>query len=499
LAFSLDSGHLSQDLQINLNTNMIKKAILYGQPSDYQFIYLSKRLSGETVFLGNDLILDEADVVFVDRSGSHARVGGGVLGFETSILDSIYEFGITVVDSQLITLEAIKKVLKEKFPFQDLEKLRDNRLKRYVEAAKDALFQDKEGQDYTISDGKIVIVEHAETGEFLDQSRWQYGRHYFLERRHGLHVNDETQTLAALSPVTLLKMFEGLYCVSGTIGTGVEREELRIVHDIDTFDVPEYLPCLREEYARILCRTTSAYYQTIVDEARDLAAKGRAVLVLVPTILASESMVSQFELAGLAPACLNAVKGNETNFIVASAGESGKITVATNIAGRGTDIIPDEETLVAGGVHVIFGSFPYHWRAFVQGIGRGARQGAPGSYRWVIGPDDAVFSEGLSNILSVFPGDDTIIWTLLMNQLQERVAALSRHRQNFVKYESKRQEYLERFFAFLADGLGDRVTRIKTEWAYTYEEIQDLETDDFQVFSREIEWLYQNFLRGLKV
>jgi len=489
----LTTDHVCRDSQSNCQQNVLKNAILYGQPSDFKFIYLIKRLAGESLSLGDDFILDEGDAVFIDRGQESARIADSSDAGESQLLDAIFDFAAQSENLKSISVATLRTRLSQKFSATFVQDLSDLRLKHYLESLQMAMLKDKERESYMVTPkGEIMIVEHAQTGEFREGSRWQKGRHYFLERKHHLIPKPESRTIAALNPAVFFNLFENLYVVSGTGGTAVEREEMAKIYGVESFDVPEYLTCLRREYPRKLCRAEAEYFQEIIHETREMITGGRSVLILVPTIDAARGMLARFQEAQLYPGCIDATNPSETDYLVSSAGAPQKILLGTNITGRGMDIVLQKATIEAGGLHVIFGFFPESLRAFFQGIGRAARQGMPGSYRLIIGPKDRVFSEDLAQNLYSVPNDDTV-WMGLEQFRDMREQYQSIQRQEAAMFERKKHEYLERFFDLMSSA-GESATTLKSHWSLAYDEMETIETANFEAYCQKIDGIYKRFL-----
>jgi preprotein translocase subunit SecA len=239
--------------------------------------------------------------------------------------------------------------------------------------------------EYIIADGKVVIVDEF-TGRQMPQRSWRGGLHQLIELKEQLAVTPPTETLARLSFQRFFRFFHRL---SGMTGTAHEAsQELWDIYRLNVVRIPENVPCRRQQYEMAAFTDSRSRWQAVLEEITAVHATGRPVLVGTRSVKASEHISSLLHAAGLQHKVLNAVRHREEALIVARAGENGVVTIATNMAGRGTDIKLGAGVQALGGLHVIATECHESFRIDRQLFGRCARQGDPGSARSFVSMDD---------------------------------------------------------------------------------------------------------------
>ncbi len=243
-------------------------------------------------------------------------------------------------------------------------------------------------RQYVIQEGKVVIVDEF-TGRLMPDRTWRDGLHQAVEAKEALEVNPPKDTLARLSFQRFFRLYGKLSGMTGTAAEGW-REFWQIYHR-PTVVIPTHRPCIRQLWPDRVYATESAKWAAIVQEIARLHASGRPVLVGTRSVRASEHLSELLTTEGLPHAVLNAVRHAEEAQIVAGAGQRGRITVATNMAGRGTDIKLGAGVADMGGLHVIATERHESLRIDRQLFGRSGRQGDPGSAQAIISLEDELF------------------------------------------------------------------------------------------------------------
>ncbi|MBC7833619.1 MAG: hypothetical protein H7Y88_00780 [Phycisphaerales bacterium] len=246
------------------------------------------------------------------------------------------------------------------------------------------------GHQYQIVDGRVVIVDEY-TGRFLPDRSWEHGLHQAVEAKESVEVTADRETLARVSFQRFFRMYPVL---SGMTGTAADaRIEMEKVYLRPVTVIPTNRPVIRESWPLRVFRTADERWNAVVESIAELHAAGRPVLVGTRSIEASEQVARRLVARGLPHRVLNANFDKEEADFIAMAGHGGSgetaaITVATNMAGRGTDIKPDEAALTAGGLHVMLTEMHAAKRIDRQFIGRAGRQGDPGSSQIFVSLDD---------------------------------------------------------------------------------------------------------------
>ena len=267
-----------------------------------------------------------------------------------------------------------------------------------VQQALSALHLYERDVHYMVDDGKISIIDEN-TGRTMPDRSWEAGLHQMIEEKEDCEQTGQTETLARISYQTFFKR----YCrLSGMTGTAQEvRTELGKVYNLDCVTVPTNKPVQRLIRPECVYADGDAKWRAIIDSIQREHDKGRPVLVGTRTLKDSELLSEMLTTAGLVHQVLNAKQDKEEAAIVARAGQHGQITVATNMAGRGTDIKLDEKSLQAGGLHVISCEKNISARIDRQLAGRCGRQGDPGSYEAILSVQDTFFTQRFGGIAKV--------------------------------------------------------------------------------------------------
>jgi len=240
---------------------------------------------------------------------------------------------------------------------------------------------------YVLQDGKVVIVDEF-TGRQMPQRTWRAGLHQFIEAKEGLPMTTPTETLARLSFQRFYRLFHKL---SGMTGTAREAiQELWDIYQLPVVTVPENRHCRRRIFPTRAFPDQRSKWQAIVEEIIELNQQGRPILVGTRSVEASEHLAALLAKTWIWFKVLNAVRHKEEAGIVALAGERGAVTIATNMAGRGTDIRLGKGVAMLGGLHVIASECHEAQRIDRQLFGRCARQGDPGSARLFVSMEDEI-------------------------------------------------------------------------------------------------------------
>lgn len=257
-----------------------------------------------------------------------------------------------------------------------------------LEKALTALWCYHRDQHYIVAEGKVEIVDEF-SGRVMPDRSWESGLHQMIEAKENCEITGKRKTLSRMT----YQRFLGRYLLlCGMTGTAAEvAPELRRVYDLNVLKIPTHLPGIRQRLANRCWMTSEERWQAVAKRAIELSRSGSAVLIGTRSVEASESLSARFHEQGIAHAVLNARNDKEEAEIVAQAGQPRRITVATNMAGRGTDIKPEDEVLNTGGLHVILTEFHESSRVDRQLFGRSARQGQPGTVEAMVSLEDDLF------------------------------------------------------------------------------------------------------------
>ncbi len=260
---------------------------------------------------------------------------------------------------------------------------------------------------YIIEDDKIVIVDEH-TGRPMYGRRFSEGLHMALEAKENVTIERETQTLATVTIQNYFRMYDKLAGMTGTAVT--EASEFKEIYDLDVLEIPTNKPCVRKDYNDLIFKTRGDKYRGIIDEVKECHDRGQPVLLGTVSVEVSEILDKMLKREKIAHTVLNAKYHQQEAEIVALAGQPGAVTIATNMAGRGTDIILGDGVPELGGLHVI-GSERHDSRRIDRQLrGRCARQGDPGSSRFYICLEDKLMrlfgGERITRLLEKFGFED---------------------------------------------------------------------------------------------
>ncbi|MFQ5795097.1 MAG: preprotein translocase subunit SecA, partial [Candidatus Bipolaricaulia bacterium] len=249
-------------------------------------------------------------------------------------------------------------------------------------------------RDYLVKDGRVVIIDEF-TGRLMEDRRYSDGLHQALEAKEGMQIRRESQTLAQITLQHYFKLYDGIAGMTGTAAT--EEEEFKEIYGLGVVVIPTNRPLIRDSFPDVIFRTEAGKYQAIVGEIEALHRVGRPVLVGTTSVEDSERLSQMLDEQGLKHNVLNAKYHEQEAEIIKDAGQGGAITIATNMAGRGTDIQLGERIAELGGLHVIGAQRHESRRIDNQLHGRAGRQGDPGSSQFFVSLQD--------DLIRLFGGD----------------------------------------------------------------------------------------------
>lgn len=357
--------------------------------------------------------------------------------------------------------------------------------------------------DYIVRNGEVVIVDEF-TGRTMDGRRWSDGLHQAIEIKEGVEVKQETQTLASITYQNFFRMYDKLSGMTGTADT--EAFEFREIYGLDTVVIPTNKPIARVDHTDRIYLKQEGKYRAIVEEVKEAQERGQPVLLGTASIDTSELLSGLLQQAGIAHDLLNAKQHAREAEIVANAGRPGQVTIATNMAGRGTDIVlggslkaelaklGDDATetekdkvkhewqqrhdavVLAGGLHVIGAERHESRRIDNQLRGRSGRQGDPGSSRFYVALDDnlvRIFAgDRMANLMARMgmSGDEAIESKMVSKQIEGAQVKVEAHnfdaRKNLLEYDDVANEqrkviYHQRNQVMDAENITDMIAEMR--------------------------------------
>ncbi|MDQ0415911.1 preprotein translocase subunit SecA [Croceifilum oryzae] len=373
--------------------------ITFGTNNEFGFDYLRDNMVTDVDSLSqrelNFAIVDEVDSILVDE----ARTPLIISGQAAKATDLYYtadqiikrlrdeeDYSIDIKTKQVaLTDDGVKKVES----FLGVENLFDMKhitLNHHVQQALKAHVIMKCDQDYVVTEeGEVVIVDEF-TGRLMQGRRYSDGLHQAIEAKEGLEVQRESMTLATITLQNYFRMYDKLGGMTGTAKT--EEEEFRKIYNMDVLQIPTNRPMIRDDKNDVLYKTEEAKFRAVVEEIAVSHQTGRPVLVGTVSIENSEKLSRLLKKRGIAHQVLNAKNHAQEAEIVAQAGQMGAVTIATNMAGRGTDIKLGEGVGELGGLHIIGTERHESRRIDNQLRGRSGRQGDPGTSQFFLSFSD---------------------------------------------------------------------------------------------------------------
>lgn len=404
-------------------------------------------------------IVDEADSILIDEARTPLIIAGAdrnplpnsvfseALGFAEQLkphVDFVLSGNAQNVELTPAGAETLKRLSHGLGGIWQARKAREE----MVNYALAALHHYKIDQHYVVVDGKVEIIDEF-TGRIAEGRSWQHGLHQLIETKEKCEITARHQTQTSITYQRFFRRYLHLCGMSGTISE--VAGELRAVYGVSVVRIPTHRPSRRVSRGRRMFRTSEQKWSAVVDTVLDRQREGRPTLIGTRAIETSELLSKLLDTAGIEHVVLNAHHDRDEAAIVAEAGRAGRVTVATNMAGRGTDIKLGEGVEARGGLHVVLTEFHESARIDRQLIGRGGRQGQPGTFEVIAALDDelpSVFAPGLARILDRMLADKgtalpATLARILQLYAQDRAQRLQyRIRQQTLRLQDQRDTLL---------------------------------------------------------
>ncbi len=373
--------------------------ITYGTNNEFGFDYLRDNMVREAESRVQRplayAIVDEVDNILIDEARTPLIISGAAEEASQTYAAFARAARTLVEDRDYIVDHKAKHVALTEEGIERMEKTLgidniyggDPRMARHLDGALDAEVLKRIDRDYVVKDGEIIIVDEF-TGRLMPGRRWSHGIHQAVEAKEGLKVQRESITYATITFQNLFRLYEKLAGMTGTAET--EAEEFAKIYDLDVVVIPTHRPMVRQDDADIIYINERAKFNAVVNEIEAMHQQGRPVLVGTTSIEKSEYLAQLLLRKGIPHEVLNAKQHEREAKIVEFAGEEGAVTIATNMAGRGTDIKLGAGVAEKGGLHVIGTERHESRRIDNQLRGRTGRQGDPGSSRFFVSFDDDI-------------------------------------------------------------------------------------------------------------
>ena len=372
--------------------------ILYSTNNEIGFDYLRDNMvvkaQDRVARAYNFAIIDEVDSVLIDEARTPLIISGGFMKsanlyiqtdkFAKSLKENegyIYDEKTKAVSLDQVGIEKAEQT----FGVDNLYDINNTTLVHFINQALKANYAMKLDVDYVVSEDKIVIVDPF-TGRLMQGRAYSDGLHQAIEAKEGVTINEETKTLATITFQNLFRMYKKLSGMTGTAKT--EEEEFRDIYNMYVITIPTNRPVIRKDYGDLLFATKEGKYKAIVNEIKERHQTGQPILVGTVAVETSELISERLKKAKIPHEVLNAKNHAREAEIIAHAGDKGSVTIATNMAGRGTDIKITDEVKRLGGLFVIGTERHESRRIDNQLRGRSGRQGDPGESQFCVSFED---------------------------------------------------------------------------------------------------------------
>jgi len=522
----LSMGAIIHDMDDEARREAYRADVTYGTNNEFGFDYLRDNMKFELEDFCqrgfNFAIVDEVDSILIDEARTPLIISGpaemstDMYRKVDKIMKHFKEDEHYTKDEKarqaMLTDEGV--ILGEEL--LEVDNLYDprniNQLHHINQALKShVLFQ--RDVDYIVKNGQVVIVDEF-TGRTMEGRRYSDGLHQALEAKEGVKIEKENQTLASITFQNYFRMYDKLSGMTGTADT--EAPEFKKIYNLDVVVIPTHQEMIRKDYPDVIYKNEKAKYRNIVREIKELHQKGQPILVGTISIDVSEKIAGMLKKEGVPHDVLNAKQHEREAEIVADAGQKGKVTIATNMAGRGTDIKLGEGVIELGGLHILGTSRHESRRIDNQLRGRSGRQGDPGSSRFFLSLEDdllRIFGSGrISGIMDKLgmEEDEPIEHSMISKAIENAQRKVEGHnfdiRKHLLEYDdvmnkqreviySQRREVLqgEDVNPIIEDMISDLAQALVGEFAVEKTPSEDWDWESFnerveELFNLQLTW-----------
>jgi preprotein translocase subunit SecA len=381
--------------------------ITYGTNNEFGFDYLRDNMKfyKESIVQGelNYAIVDEVDSILVDEARTPLIISGQAekstnLYHEiNTIIPRLSQDADYVIDekarSAVLTEEGVAKA-EQLIKVENLYDPRNIETLHHINQALKAHTLFKRDVDYIVKEGEVIIVDEF-TGRLMPGRRYSEGLHQALEAKENVKIENENQTLATITFQNYFRMYDKLAGMTGTADT--EAAEFKKIYNLDVSVIPTNKPMIRHDFPDMIYKSKKEKFEAVMNDIAELHKRGQPVLVGTISIDVSEDLSHKLKKRGIPHTVLNAKNHEKEAEIVSMAGQKGAVTISTNMAGRGTDIVLGEGVTELGGLRIIGTERHESRRIDNQLRGRSGRQGDPGSSRFYLALED--------DLLRIFGGE----------------------------------------------------------------------------------------------
>ena len=446
----LSTGLIVANLDYNQRKEAYAADVTYGTNNEFGFDYLRDNMVSDVSQMVqrplNYAIVDEVDSILIDE----ARTPLIISGPGSRSTDNYYKLAQVIphlvkdedytIDEKQKTIAPTDSGITKVEKMLGIENLYDAdniELNHLLGASLRAYAMMHRDTDYVVKDGEVVIVDEF-TGRLMFGRRYSDGLHQAIEAKEGLKVERESQTLASITFQNYFRMYEKLSGMTGTAKT--EEKEFNDIYGLEVIPIPPNRPLIRVDLPDLIFKSKAAKYRAVVRNAVERHQTGQPILIGTTSITQSEELSDMLLRAGVPHKVLNAKHHEQEAEIVANAGQMGMVTIATNMAGRGTDITLGEGVPELGGLAILGTERHESRRIDNQLRGRAGRQGDPGSSQFFLSlEDDLMRIFGADNISGIMDKlgmeeDEPIEHSLITKSIERAQKKVEDHNYNIRKY-----------------------------------------------------------------
>jgi preprotein translocase subunit SecA len=450
--------------------------ITYGTNNEFGFDYLRDNMKFSLEdYVQRDFhyaIVDEVDSILIDEARTPLIISGPAEE-STQLYYTLNQVARQLKNEQDFTVdEKARSVLITEAGVAHAEKLvnlpnlydpGNIEVLHHLNAALKAHNLFKRDVDYIVKEGQVLIVDEF-TGRLMPGRRYSDGLHQALEAKEGVKIENENQTLATITFQNYFRMYEKLAGMTGTADT--EAEEFKKIYKLEVMVIPTDKKMIRVDHPDAIYRTEAEKYNAVVEDIRDCYQRGQPVLVGTTSIEKSEHVSRLLKREGIKHEVLNAKQHEKEAQIVAHAGQQGMVTIATNMAGRGTDIVLGDGVVERGGLHILGTERHESRRIDNQLRGRSGRQGDPGTSRFYLSLEDDLLrifgSDRIKGLMGRLGMDDgePIEHRLVSNAIEKAQKRVEGHnfdiRKQLIEYDDVMNKQREVIYAQRRQILGGK-------------------------------------------
>lgn len=478
----LSVGLIAHDMDFAERKFAYNCDVTFGTNNEFGFDYLRDNMVvSKEQMVQRDLqyaIVDEVDSILIDEARTPLIISGpgnkstnmySIMAKAVAPLKEGEDYTLNEKEKTVSPLESAVSKVEKTLHIDNLYDAANIEMSHCFTQALRAKAMMKRDRDYVVHDNQVIIVDEF-TGRLMTGRRYSDGLHQAIEAKENVKIQRESQTLATITFQNYFRMYNKLAGMTGTAKT--EEDEFQKIYKLPVIVVPTNKPVIRVDYPDVIYKTKKAKLKAVVNAIKEYHSKGQPVLVGTTSIVQSEEISALLKKHNIPHSVLNAKYHEKEAQIIAGAGQTGAVTIATNMAGRGTDITLGEGVAKNGGLHIIGTERHESRRIDNQLRGRAGRQGDPGSSRFYLSLEDDLMrlfgSDNIANIMDKLGmgEDDPIehkLVTRSIEQAQKKVEArnfdIRKHVLEYDDVMNKQREviYSQRRKVLTEDNLKDNI------------------------------------------